>query len=513
MEQMLEMREIVKTFPGVTANDKVTLKVKKGEIHALVGENGAGKTTLMNILYGLYTPDAGDIIISGKKVEISSPTVAIKKGIGLVSQHFMLVETLTVAENIILGWETKKNKIFIDKFKANQKVKELSELYGLDVDPTAQIMDISVGIQQRVEILKILYREAELLILDEPTAVLTPQETKELYRVLLSLKKMGKSVIFITHKLNEVMDISDKVTVLRRGKVAGNVNTSQTNAAQLASMMVGREVLLQVKKEEKKVGEVVLELKELAAVDSRKLPVLNKVSLEIRAGEILGIAGVQGNGQTELVEVLTGLQKATGGEVLLKEKNITNKSPRSIRELGVAHIPEDRYKRGLILDYDIADNLVLGNHYKPPFTYGLKRNLQNVRQNALELITEFDIRTPSYETKAADLSGGNQQKIVAARELGGDISLLIISQPTRGLDIGTIEFIYKKILELRSKGVAILLVSVELSEIISLSDRIAVMYNGSLVGVLADGEAKEEQIGMMMAGISKAEALGGKSSD
>ncbi|MCD5413474.1 MAG: ABC transporter ATP-binding protein [Clostridiales bacterium] len=513
MEQILEMVNIVKTFPGVVANNKVSFEVRKREIHALVGENGAGKTTLMNILYGLYKPDGGDIIIAGEKTSIDSPIVAIEKGIGLVAQHFMLIEPLTVAENIILGLETRKNKIFTDMRKANQKVKELSELYGLEVDPTARIMDISVGVQQRVEILKILYREAQILILDEPTAVLTPQETKELYKVLFSLKEMGKSVVFITHKLNEVMDISDRVTVLRGGKAIGTVNTSETDATQLASMMVGREVLMRVKKEGKKLGEAVLELRKVSAVDSRKLPALKNVSLEIRAGEILGIAGVQGNGQTELVEVLTGLRKATSGEVMLKGDSIINKNSRSIRELRVAHIPEDRNKRGLILDYDVADNLILGPHYKPPFTYRGKRNLQNVWQNARNLIAEFDIRTPSYDTKAETLSGGNQQKIVVARELGGDISLLVVSQPTRGLDIGTIEFIHKRILELRDKGVAILLVSAELTEIMSLSDRIAVMYDGNIVGILQDEEAKEEQIGMMMTGISKVDALRGEESD
>jgi simple sugar transport system ATP-binding protein len=505
---MLEMINITKRFPGVTANDRIDFKVLKGEIHALVGENGAGKSTLMSILYGLYTPDEGEIFLSGTKVHIDNPTTAINLGIGMVHQHFMLVEPMTVTENIVLGQELRKNRYFMDTKSARLKVEELSKQYGLNVDPNAKIMDISVGMQQRVEILKVLYRGAEILVLDEPTAVLTPQEIRELYSVLLSLKRMGKTIIFITHKLNEVMDISDRVTVLRSGKVMGTIETSRTSPEELARLMVGREVLLKVEKSKVRKGKAILEIKGLETVDNRNLPALRGVFLEVMEGEVLGIAGVEGNGQTELVEVLTGLRKATSGEIYFMGKNITNLNPREIKELKIAHIPEDRQKKGLILNYSVADNLILGYHYKPPFTVGFRRNLKNVKKVSEQLISEFDIRTPDSETMVGSLSGGNQQKTVVAREFYGDPVMLVASQPTRGVDIGAIEFIHRRILELRDRGKGVLLVSAELQEIMALSDRIAVIYNGRIVGTLAAEEANEDIIGLMMTGVSADEALG-----
>lgn len=508
MEYMLEMINITKRFPGVTANDRIDFKVLKGEIHALVGENGAGKSTLMSILYGLYTPDEGEIFLSGTKVHIDNPTTAINLGIGMVHQHFMLVEPMTVTENIVLGQELRKNRYFMDTKSARLKVEELSKQYGLNVDPNAKIMDISVGMQQRVEILKVLYRGAEILVLDEPTAVLTPQEIRELYSVLLSLKRMGKTIIFITHKLNEVMDISDRVTVLRSGKVMGTIETSRTSPEELARLMVGREVLLKVEKSKVRKGKAILEIKGLETVDNRNLPALRGVFLEVMEGEVLGIAGVEGNGQTELVEVLTGLRKATSGEIYFMGKNITNLNPREIKELKIAHIPEDRQKKGLILNYSVADNLILGYHYKPPFTVGFRRNLKNVKKVSEQLISEFDIRTPDSETMVGSLSGGNQQKTVVAREFYGDPVMLVASQPTRGVDIGAIEFIHRRILELRDRGKGVLLVSAELQEIMALSDRIAVIYNGRIVGTLAAEEANEDIIGLMMTGVSADEALG-----
>ncbi|HEA47284.1 MAG TPA: ABC transporter ATP-binding protein, partial [bacterium] len=478
----IEMRGITKRFPRVVANDNVDFKVYKSEIHALVGENGAGKSTLMKVLYGLYQKDRGQIFIRGKEIDVSSPSVAIEQGIGMVHQHFMLIPPLTVAENVVLGQEPRKGKIFNDRKKAIKEVGQLSERYGLKVDPKAKVQDLSVGLEQRVEIIKVLYRGAEILILDEPTAVLTPQEVEELFHIMKSLKEEGKTIVFITHKLKEVMEISDRVTVMRDGKTVGVVETKKTTKEGLARMMVGREVLLKVEKKPPQMGRIVLEVKDLEAVNDRGLSALKGVSFKIRAGEILGIAGVEGNGQTELVEVLTGLRRAMKGRITFWNRDITNASPRKILESKIAHIPEDRHKRGLILDYSVENNLILGSHYRPPMTKGLRLNFKKISENALELIKKFDIRPANKEIPVSSLSGGNQQKAIVARELSRQPQLLIASQPTRGVDIGAIEFIHRKILEERDKGKAVLLVSAELSEVMSLSDRILVVYEGKIVG-------------------------------
>ncbi len=497
------MRGITKRFPRVVANDEVDFRVHKGEIHALVGENGAGKSTLMKILYGLYQKDRGQIFIRGKEMDIFSPSVAISQGIGMVHQHFMLIPPLTVAENVVLGMEPRRGRIFNDRKRAIEEVSRLSERYGLKVDPEAKVQDLSVGLEQRVEIIKVLYRGAEILILDEPTAVLTPQEVEELFNIMRSLKEEGKTIIFITHKLKEVMEISDRVTVMRDGKVVGVVERKKTCQEELARMMVGREVLLKVEKRPPQMRGVVLEVKDLEAVNDRGLPALRGVSFKIRAGEILGIAGVEGNGQTELVEVLTGLRRLIRGKVTLWDRDITNASSRKILESRIAHIPEDRHKRGLILDYSVEDNLILGSHYRPPMTKGPRLNFKKIKDFASKLIEEFDIRPADREILVNSLSGGNQQKAIVARELSRHPQLLIAAQPTRGVDIGAIEFIHKKILEERDKGKAVLLVSAELSEVMSLSDRILVMYEGRMVGEVDPEKTNESDLGLMMAGATQ----------
>lgn len=502
-EVAIEMRGITKHFLQVVANDNVDFKVYKGEIHALMGENGAGKSTLMKILYGLYQMDKGQIFIRGKKIDLSSPNVAISQGIGMVHQHFMLIPPLTVAENVVLGREPRRGRIFNDSKRAIEEVRQLSERYGLMVDPQAKIQDLSVGLQQRVEIIKVLYRGADILILDEPTAVLTPQEVEELFHIMRSLKEEGKTTIFITHKLNEIMEISDRVTVMRDGKLVGVVETKETSREELAKMMVGREVLFRIEKRPVQRRGVVLEVKDLEAVNDRGLPALRRVSFKIRAGEILGIAGVEGNGQTELVEVLTGLRRLRGGRIILCNKEITNAPPRKILESRVAHIPEDRHKRGLILDYSVENNLILGSHYRPPVTKGLRLNFKKIKEFTSKLIEEFDIRPADGKLPVSSLSGGNQQKAIVARELSRHPQLLIASQPTRGVDIGAIEFIHKKILGERDKGKAVLLVSAELSEVTSLSDRILVMYEGRIVGEVDPGKTDESELGLMMTGATR----------
>lgn len=502
MSYILEMRGITKKFPGVLANDNVNLAIKKGEIHALVGENGAGKSTLMSILYGLYQPDSGAILLNGQEVKIDSPTTAIGLGIGMVHQHFMLVPPLTVAENIILGAEPTRG-LKLDMDRAIREVLEISQQYNLLVDPLAKIQDISVGMQQRVEIIKALYRGAEILVLDEPTAVLTPQEVKELFRIMKNLTSQGKTIIFITHKLNEVMEITDNVTVLRSGKTVGTVATAQTNQHELARMMVGREVILKVSKSEAKAGKTILKVENLEALNDRKLPALRGISFELRKGEILGIAGVAGNGQTELIEVITGLRKATGGKVWYKDQEITNQSPRRVKDAGISHIPEDRHKRGLELDYTIADNMILGYQHRPPFSTWYGINEKAVLEHAENLIPAFDVRPRIPQAMARSLSGGNQQKVIIAREFYQDPELLIAAQPTRGVDIGAIEFIHKRIVEARDRGAAVLLVSAELQEILSLSDRIAVMFEGEIMDILDAREASEERLGLLMAGVKE----------
>ncbi len=503
--KILEMKGITKNFPGVLANDNISLEINKGEIHALVGENGSGKSTLMNILYGLYQADQGQIRIRGQLVEITEPSQAIARGIGMVFQHFMLVQPLTVMENIILGSEPARGP-FIDYRKAEKSVRELSAEYGLKINPLALIQDISVGMQQRVEILKALYRGAEILVLDEPSAVLTPQEVEDLFRVMESLRQQGTSIIFITHKIKEVMRISDRVTVLRRGQMVGTRVTSETSPEELAEMMVGRSVLLRVDKSEAEPGPKQLEIKGLRVSDPEGTIRIPDLSFQIHRGEVLGIAGVEGNGQLELVETIVGLRNPDQGEILLKDNHLEGLSPLKIKKQGVGYIPEDRHKRGLILDYSIADNLILGLHTAPPFVERLMiRNESAIKNNARQLVEEYDIRPPRTEQEARKLSGGNQQKIVVAREFSQSPGLLICSQPTRGLDIGAIEFIHRRIIEQRDQGAAVLLVSAELDEILSLSDRIAVIYEGQFVDLMPAAEATEQKLGYLMLGGEKGE--------
>ncbi len=495
----LEVRNIVKRFPGVLANDHVNFTLRKGEVHALLGENGAGKTTLMNIIYGLYHPDEGEIYINGQKVTIDSPHDAIRLGIGMVHQHFMLVPVFTVAENLILGAEPTKGWT-LDLKAAREAVIRLSEQYGLEVDPDAVVEDLPVGVQQRVEILKALYRDAKVLVLDEPTAVLTPQEVEELFVIMRQLKERGVSIIFITHKLKEVLAIADRITVMRRGRVVGTTTPSEVTEQDLATMMVGREVVLQVDKAPAKPGDVVLSVQDLEVEDERGLTAVDGVSLEVREGEILGVAGVQGNGQTELVEAITGLREIRSGKVVLGGHEAPDRNPRYLIEHGMAHIPEDRQKHGLVLSYPIADNLVLCTYYKPPFAKGLQRNEEAIEENAKRLVKEYDVRTPSIFTPARSLSGGNQQKVIVAREFSRPVKLLVANQPTRGLDVGSIEYIHKRIVEMRDQGAAVLLVSAELDEILSLADRIAVMYRGKIVAVVDADKVTRAQLGLLMAG-------------
>lgn len=500
-DYILEMKNITKIFPGVKANDQVNLSVKRGEIHALVGENGAGKTTLMNILYGLYNPDGGEIYYNDDKVRLNDPQDAIELGIGMVHQHFMLVDPLTVTENIILGNEPRNGmKINIDK--AREKVEEISDQYGLYIDPEAQIRDISVGMQQRVEIIKILYRGAELLIFDEPTAVLTPQEIDELFEIFKSLKKQGKTIIFITHKLKEVKAISDRITVLRNGKSVDTVPTSEVTEEDVAELMVGRPVLLEVEKTEADPGEKIFEIKDLKVNDNRNIPAVKGVSLSVHEGEILGIAGIEGNGQSELVEAISGIREIESGEISLKGKNITEYNARQIKREKVAHIPEDRQKRGLIMDFDLKENVILGYHDIEPFSKNGIINYDYLKDYTQSLIEEYDIRGGGMESQAKKLSGGNQQKLIVAREFSQDPDFLIASQPTRGVDVGSIEFIHNQIIERRDNGAGVLLVSAELSEILSLSDRIAVIYDGEIMDVLDAKEADERKLGHLMTGTS-----------
>lgn len=501
----LEVHNITKRFPGVLANDRVNFDLRKGEIHALLGENGAGKTTLMNIIYGLYTPNEGEILISSNNglqpVQIRTPNDAIHAGIGMVHQHFMLVPVFTVAENIILGQEITRGPS-LDLRTACQKITQLSEEYGLEVNPDAIVEDLPVGVQQRVEIIKALYRHARILVLDEPTAVLTPQEVDNLFRVMRQLCERGVSIVFITHKLKEVAAVADRITVMRRGQVVGTTTPDESDDHKLAAMMVGREVLLQVEKGPAKPADVVLKVENLTIIDERDVVCVCDIGFQVCAGEILGIAGVQGNGQTELIESLTGLRQRKSGKIVLGGKEIPELSPRLNVEAGQAHIPEDRHKHGLVLAFTIADNEVLCTYYQPPFARGLQRDQNAVIQNAIKLIERFDIRTPSPLLPASNLSGGNQQKAIVARELSRPIHLLIANQPTRGLDVGSIEYIHRQIVEMRDRGIAVLLVSAELDEITSLSDRIAVMYHGSIVATMDADKATRAELGLLMAGSS-----------
>jgi len=497
---LLEVRELTKRFPGVLASDRVSFALSKGEIVALLGENGAGKSTLMKIVYGLLSADSGEILLDGKSVNIRSPRDAIDLGIGMVHQHFMLVEPLSVAENIVLGHEPVHLGGILDMRKARQEVSELSRRYGLHVDPDSIVHDLSVGMQQRVEILKALYRSARILILDEPTAVLTPQEVKELFSVVGSLVAEGLSVVLITHKLEEVMSIADRVVVMRDGYVVGETRPSQTDASGLARMMVGRDVIFGVEKRPSECGEALLELSDVFVLDERKLAAVRGMSFSVCAGEVVAIAGVSGNGQSELVEAITGLRKVSSGTIRLSGKEITGASARQTIEAGVSHVPEDRHRRGMVLEFNLSDNLLLGDHRKPPFSrYGIL-NRESILGNAKERIAEYDVRTPSVDVLGASLSGGNQQKLILARELGRDPKLLVAAQPTRGLDVGAIEFVHKQILAERDSGKGVLLVSLELKEIQSLADRILVMYEGRIVKEFQAEEASDEDLGYYMTG-------------
>ena len=504
MTAAVEMLGIRKVFPGVVANDNVDLSVEEGEIHALIGENGAGKSTLMNVLFGLHHPEAGVIKIRGNEAHIRKNADAIALGIGMVHQKFKLVPSFTVAENITLGSEPRHRGVFTDRKAVHDSVMEISQRFGLQISPDARIQDLPVGVQQRVEILKALYRQADILILDEPTAVLTPKETRDLFGVIRSLVANGKTVIFITHKLREVMEISDRVTAMRDGKVVGVTKTSETNPTQLARMMVGRDVLLRVTKTPAQPKDVVLQVRDLQVFDDRNLKAVRGVSFDVRAGEIVGVAGVEGNGQRELVEAIVGLRPAWGGEIKVKAKNLTTLNVRQRREVGVSCVPEDRYVRGVALPASIEDNLIVSNYFKPPIAQGPLLKPDVIARHAQEMIETFDVRTPSKDVPAYALSGGNLQKVVLARELSAQPDLFIAAQPTRGLDIGSIEFVHRQIVNARDRGAAVLLVSAELEEIMSLSDRIVVLYEGKIMGTIEGARATEEGLGLWMAGITEA---------
>lgn len=506
----VEMRGITKRFPGIVANDGISLTLRQGEILALLGENGAGKSTLMNILFGLYQPDEGDIAVNGDRVTITNPKTAIRLGLGMVHQHFKLVQPFTVTENIILGLEPRQ-RLGIHYREAEQEVARLSERYGLHVNPQACVQDISVGMQQRVEIVKTLYRGADILIFDEPTAVLTPQEIQELMDIMRRLVAEDKSIILITHKLKEIMSIADRVTVIRRGKVVDTLTVKETHPDELAAKMVGRQVAFRPDKKPAAPGAPVLSVQNVSAFGPGGLPALNGLSLEVRAGEILGLAGVDGNGQSELIEALSGLRAVNSGRIMLHGSDIANKSPRQISEKGLAHIPEDRHKRGLVLDFSMSENMVLKTYYTSAYHRGGFLDYGAINKQARRLIAEFDVRTPDTHTRARALSGGNQQKAIIAREVDLDPELLIAAQPTRGLDVGAIEFIHKRLLEQRDQGKAVLLISLELEEILGLSDRIAVIYEGRIVGEVDPEDTSDRELGLMMSGSGRS-AVGAVSS-
>lgn len=503
VEYVIEMLGIRKEFGSFVANNNITLQLKKGEIHALLGENGAGKSTLMNVLFGLYQPEGGEIRVRGKAVKITDPNVANDLGIGMVHQHFMLVENFTVTENIILGAEPTKMGVVNIK-DAAKKVAEISEKYGLDVDPYAKIEDITVGMQQRVEILKTLYRGAEILIFDEPTASLTPQEISELIQIMKRLIAEGKSIILITHKLKEIMDVSDRVTIIRKGEGIGTVVTAETNPDQLAELMVGRQVEFKTVKTEAKPSDEVLAIEHLVVADYRNIDKVKGLNLHVRKGEIVGIAGIDGNGQSELIEAITGLRKVKSGTVKLNGKDITNMKPRKITEEGIGHIPQDRHKHGLVLDFPIGHNIALQTYYQSPITKGFVMDYKKVSEKARQIIEEYDVRTGNGEmTPARALSGGNQQKAIIGREIDRNPDLLIAALPTRGLDVGAIEFIHARLIEQRDKGKAVLLMSFELDEVMNVSDRIAVIYDGQIVDELNPQETTEQELGLLMAGQKK----------
>lgn len=504
MDYVIEMLNITKEFPGIKANDDVTLRVKKGEIHALLGENGAGKSTLMSVLFGLYQPEEGMIKVRGEVVDIANPNVANQHGIGMVHQHFKLVENFTVTENIILGLEPKKSFGRVDIKQAADKVAELSERYGLKVDPFAKIEDITVGMQQRVEILKMLYRDAEILIFDEPTAVLTPQEIRELMKIMKDLVKEGKSIILITHKLKEIKQVADECTVLRRGRYIGTVKVEGTTEEQMAEMMVGREVSFEVEKVPPKPTDVVLKLEKINVKNTRNLMAVKDLSLEVKAGEVMCIAGIDGNGQSELIQAITGLTKVESGKILFEGNEIQSETIRKRTLRGIAHIPEDRHKHGLVLDFSVEENMVLQNYFKEPYSKNGLINPAAVRKYSDELIEMFDVRSGQGSiTKARSMSGGNQQKAIIAREVERSPKLLIAAQPTRGLDVGAIEYIHKRLIQERDNNRAVLLMSLEMEEVLNVADRIAVIFEGEIVGIVNAKETDENELGLMMAGSKK----------
>jgi len=502
MSALLEVTGVTKRYPGVVANDNISLTVNAGEVVALLGENGAGKSTLLKAVFGLVKPDSGEIKIGGTPIVFGDTAGVIARGVGMVHQHFQLVPVMTVTENIILGDEPKRG-LFINKKAAHDEILALSKRYGLEVDPDAVIEDLPVGMQQRVEILKALRKDVKLLILDEPTAVLTPQEIDELLEVIRNLAKSGVGVVLITHKLHEVMAVADRVVVLRGGKLVGTTSPKESDEAGLAQMMVGRSVVLQVNRTEAKRGEVVLEVKGLKVLDDRKLLMVKGVDLSLHSGEILGVAGVEGNGQRELVEAICGMRNREAGEVLLIGEPTKNLNPHAVHEAGISHVPEDREKHGLISSYSIADNLILNQFDQAPFSKGWIRDLSAIAKNAVDTVAKFDIRTPSAFNTASSLSGGNKQKVVVARELSEELPVLIAAQPTRGVDVGSIEFIHNQLIAARDKGAAVMLVSAELDEILSLSDRIAVMSGGKIVAVLDSKDADRNYIGRLMAGLKE----------
>ncbi|TME13218.1 MAG: ABC transporter ATP-binding protein [Chloroflexi bacterium] len=499
----LELRDISKRFPGVLANDKISISADRGKVLGMLGENGAGKTTLMNILSGLYKPDSGQIFIDGEERVFNDPVGAIQAGVGMVHQHFMLVPVFDVVEAVALGAETVKDAVgTFDRAAARKRIVELSEQYKLDVDPDAKIQSLPVGVRQRVEIIKALYRHSDILVLDEPSAVLTPYETEELYTIIRSLAASGTTVIFITHKLNEVLEVADDIVVLRRGRVAGKADPKTATRQQLANMMVGRDVELIVPKGPAKPGEVVLHLEQVFVRDDRLEMAVNGVDLDVRAGEIVAIAGVQGNGQTELVEAITGLRSADSGSITIGGRHVEKSSPRGVSDLGVAHIPEDRGRDGLINPMTVAENYILDSYHKAPYSKNGVFDLKAVRERAAQGVKDFDIRTPSIDTTAGSLSGGNQQKVVVAREFSVPVQLVIAAQPTRGLDVGSIEYIHRRLVEQRDAGAAILIVSTELDEVLAVGDRIAVMFDGRIVGILTGDDATYENLGLLMGGAS-----------
>jgi simple sugar transport system ATP-binding protein len=504
MKTILRMQNITKKYPGVVANDQVSLELSEGEIFALLGENGAGKSTLMKILYGLEIPDAGQIELKGQTLSLESPRDAIHAGIGMVHQHFMLVPTLTVVENIALGLPSNREP-FTNLSAAENRIREISSKYRLEVDPRAKVWQLSVGEQQRVEIIKAIYRGTEILILDEPTAVLTPQEVHELFTTLGALTEQGHSIIFISHKLDEVMEISQRVMVMRLGKVVGTVETANTNAQELVRMMVGRDVMFRLDKHKVTQGNVTLEVKDLEVSDDRNLPAVRKVSFQIHEGEIYGIAGVDGNGQRELVEAVTGLRRIQSGNLLLKGEEVTHRPPKELLEMGLGHIPEDRQRSGLVLKFTLEENAILMNHRTSPVSHKGVLQRQAIRDFTEQVIKTFDVRTAGRELLASSLSGGNQQKLVLGREISRNPKILVAAQPTRGLDVGAIEFVHGQLLRQRDEGVAILLISTELEELFALSDRLAVIYKGALMGEFPKEEVSLEAVGFMMVGKHAAE--------